>query len=275
MPKHLMTILVALLATFDISHSAKPERFSYKGINYQVVEIADVQGSEVTLLTDTGKEINVPARFLSFKLRDMVEKFVKEQEAQAFTIDGINSENAKKLQAALLQAAQEGTGIKRWIAGTVANNSPDEGLLIFSSSTALPLKHDRKGNPLPQQRVKNAAVFMDGLVFLEGSPRHAGNTLVEYFAWDSGKRIEINSERIPHLTLKPQSPRALFKERQWTNTQGKTLTAALLSINKDSGQFRRNDGSRFTYPLEKLTAKDRKLIETAIEERLHKLQSTL
>ena len=99
--------------------------------------------------------------------------------------------------------------------------------------------------------------------------------MVEYFVWDSGKRIEINSELIPHLTLKPQPPRALFKERQWTNTQGKTLTAALLSINKDSGQFRRNDGSRFIYPLEKLTAKDRKLIEKAIEERLQKLQSTL
>ena len=275
MPKYLMTIVVALLGTFDISHSAKPERFSYKGITYQVVEIADVQGAEVTLLTDTDKEVNVPARFLSFKLRDMVEKFVKEKQAEAFTIDGINSENAKKLQATLLQAAQEGTGIKRWIAGTVANDSPGEGILIFSSSAALPLKHDRKGNPLPQQRVKNAAVFIDGVVFLEGSPRHAGNTLVEYFAWDSGKRIEINSERIPHLTLKPQPPRPLFEERQWTNTQGKTLTAALLSIHKDSGRFRRNDGSRFTYPLLKLQTEEQKLIEKAIEERLQKLKSTL
>ena len=120
-----------------------------------------------------------------------------------------------------------------------------------------------------------AAVFIDGGVFLEGSPRHAGNTLVEYFAWASGKRIEINSERIPHLTLKPQPPRPLFEERQWTNTQGKTLTAALLSIHKDSGRFRRNDGSRFTYPLEKLQAEEQKLIEKAIEERLQKLKSTL
>jgi hypothetical protein len=275
MCKQILTILIAMLATEGIACSAKPERFSYKGTTYQVVEITDVKGSEVTLRTDKGEDVSVPARFLSFKLRDMAQKFVTAKRVAATTVDGISSENAKNLQRTLVEAARGGTGIRRWIAGTVSNESPEGGILIFSASTALPAKHDRKGVPLPQQRVKNSAIFIEGVVFLDGSRRHAENTLVEYFAWDTGKRVDFKSQLIPHLTLKPQTPKALFEERQWTNTDGKTLTAALLAVDKESGQFKRDDGTRFAYPLKKLTPEDRKLIEKVVQDRLKKLQSTL
>ena len=275
MRKPIITMLIALLATEEIARSAKPERFSYKGTTYQVVEITEVKGTDVTLRTDKDEEVIVPARFLSFKLRDMAQKFVTAKRAAATTVDGITSENAKNLQLTLMQAAREGTAIKRWIAGTVSNESPEGGILIFSTSTALPAKHDRKGNPLPQQRVKNAAIFIEGVVFLESSRRHPENTLVEYFAWDTGERIEFKSQLIPHLTLKPQAPKALFEERQWTNSNGKALTAALLAVDKQSGKFRRNDGSRFAYPLKNLQPEDQELIEKAVAARLKKLQSTL
>ena len=275
MYKHILTILVALLCTAEISLAAKPERFSYKVTTYQVVEVTNVKGSEVTLRTDKGEEVNVPARFLSFKIRDMAEKFVKAKQAAAFTIAGIDSENARQLELTLMQAARSGTGIRRWIAGTTSNESVEGGMLIFSASSALPVRHDRKGNPLPLQRVKNSSIFIDGLVFLESSRRHAENTVVEYFAWDTGKRIEFKSQMIPHLMLKPQAPKPLFEQRQWTNTDGKTLTATLLAIDDKSGQFKREDGTRFNYPLEKLQPEDRKLIEKVVEERIEKLQSTL
>ena len=273
--KQIMTILIAMLAIEAIACAAKPERFSYKGKTYQIVEIIDVKGPDVTLRTDKGEEISVPGRFLSFKLRDMTEKFLKAKQAASMTIDGIASENAKELQLTLMQAARGGTGIRRWIAGTTSNESPEGGVLIFSTSSALPVKHDRKGNPLPQQRVKNAAIFIDGVVFLEGSRRHADNTLVEYFAWDTGKRMDFKSQLIPHLTLKPQPPKVLFEERQWTNTEGKTLTAALLALDKESGRFKRADGSRFAYPLKKLTPEDQQLIEKTVQDRLQRLKSTL
>ena len=57
MYKHILTILVALLCTAEISLAAKPERFSYKGTTYQVVEVTNVKGSEVTLRTDKGEEV--------------------------------------------------------------------------------------------------------------------------------------------------------------------------------------------------------------------------
>ena len=264
-----------MLAIEAIACAAKPERFSYKGKTYQVVEIIDVKGPDVTLRTDKGEEISVPGRFLSFKLRDMSEKFLKAKQVASMTVDGIASENAKELQLTLMQAARGGTGIRRWIAGTTSNESPEGGVLIFSTSSALPVKHDRKGNPLPQQRVKNSAIFIDGVVFLEGSRRHTDNTLVEYFAWDTGKRMDFKSQLIPHLTLKPQPPKVLFEERQWTNTEGKTLTATLLALDKESGQFKRDDGSRFAYPLKKLTPEDQQLIEKTVQDRLKRLKSTL
>ena len=268
-------ILMAMIAIGEMTWAAKPERFSYKGETYQIVEITDVKGSNVTLRTDKGEEIIIPARFLSFRLRDMTEKFLREKQAASVTVDGIASENAKQLQHTLLQAARTGTGIRRWIAGTTSNESPEGGTLIFSSSSALPVKHDRKGNPLPQQRVKNSAIFIEGLVFLEDSRRHAENTVVEYFALDTGKLMDFKSQLIPHLTLKPQPPQVLFEQRQWTNTEGKTLTATLLALDKESGQFKRDDGSRFVYPLKKLTPEDQQLIEKVVQDRLKKLKSTL
>ena len=280
MRRQIILVFIALFATTAIIHSARPERFSYKGKTYQVVDIIDVKGSDVTLRTDKGEEVIVPVRFLSFKLRDKAEEFLKAKNAAAMTIDGIASEDARNLELSLMQAAREGTAIKRWIAGTVSNESPEDGILIFSSSTALPVKFDRKGNPLPQNRIKNSAIFIEGVVLLEGSRRHAENTLVEYFAWDTGKRVEINKQLIPHLTLKPQSPKALFEERSWTNTDGKTLTASLSAIKQETGkektgQFRRADGSRFSYPISKLTSTDQQLIENAVQQRLKKLKSTL
>ncbi len=256
MCKQIIPLLIAMLATTAVIHSARPERFSYKGKTYQVVKIIDVKGSDVTLRTDKGEQVSVPVRFLSFTLRDKAEEFLKAKNAAAMTIDGIASVDARNLELSLMQAAREGTAIKRWIAGTVSNESPEDGILIFSSSTALPVKFDRKGNPLPQNRVKKSAIFIEGVVLLDGSRRHAPNTLVEYFAWDTGERVEIKSQLVPRLTLKPQDPKALFGERPWTNSDGKTLTAALLSIKEKTGQFQRADGSRFAYPIGKLTSTD-------------------
>ncbi|MFP6873048.1 MAG: hypothetical protein VCA55_06000 [Verrucomicrobiales bacterium] len=268
-------VLLAILAATASTSSARPERFSYKGKTYQAVDIIDVKGTDVTLLTDKEEQISVPIRFLSFKLRDKAAEFVKAKNAAAMTIDGIASEDAKNLQLSLIQAAQEGTAIKRWIAGTVSNESVEGGVLIFSATTALPAKFDRKGNPLPQKRVKNSAIFIEGVVLLDGIRRHAPNTLVEYFAWDTGERVEIKSQLVPRLTLKPQDPKVLFEERSWTNTEGKTLIAALLAIKKETGQFRRADGSRFAYPISNLAATDQQLIEKAVQERIKKLKSTL
>jgi hypothetical protein len=53
----------------------------------------------------------------------------------------------------------------------------------------------------------------------------------------------------------------LVEERDWTNTDGKTLKAALVSVTSGKGFFKRSNGRTFTYEIAKLSEADQKLIE--------------
>jgi hypothetical protein len=52
----------------------------------------------------------------------------------------------------------------------------------------------------------------------------------------------------------------LIAERTWTNADGRSLTAALLSVSGESATFRRPDGRTFSYEITQLSEDDQKLI---------------
>ena len=60
---------------------------------------------------------------------------------------------------------------------------------------------------------------------------------------------------------KPKADGPLVPQRTWTNTDGKKLKAALLSVDGDKGKFLRSTGSTFSYDITKLSEEDQKLIK--------------
>jgi hypothetical protein len=57
----------------------------------------------------------------------------------------------------------------------------------------------------------------------------------------------------------------LVADREWTSADpnARKIPAALVSVNNGIGHFKRPDGSTFDYPLNKLSAADRKIAEDA------------
>ena len=273
---HLLIIII--ICMIDSSPAQRPERISYGGKSYQVTQIIEINGQNATLRTTDNKSITVPIRFLTTRLKGQVEKLQKQMKTaagKAQTKLSVISANASETEIAIQKSIIEGTPLKRWVNGTVSNEQSDDGLLVVSSISSIEVKLDRNGVPLPPKKIKGGAIFINGLVMIEGAGKKAENTHVEYTAWDTGEKVEFNNETIPKLTLKKIEPRALVAERTWTNNSGNTLIASLSSVIKEVVQFEGADGKSFKYPIEKLSEEDQKLINDTIEKRYKELKSTL
>ena len=273
-------ILSATLLLFIVLGSAqRPERLSYKGKTYQIVEILGVKDDKASLRTTDNKTITIPVRFLSSRLRAKAENLQKRldkiKDSNTGTSLSVVRANASETEIAIQQSIIQGTPLKRWVNGTVANDQPEGGLVVISSVTALDMKLDRDGVPLPPKKVKGSAIFINGAVMIEGAGKKPFNQHVEYIAWDTGKRIEHNGLQIPTLSLKKVVPMALVKERTWTNAGGNRLIASLSSVIDGEGNFERSDGTKFKYPIEKLSEDDQKIINDTIKARYDDLRSTL
>ncbi|MDG2125405.1 MAG: hypothetical protein P8J87_17005 [Verrucomicrobiales bacterium] len=60
-------------------------------------------------------------------------------------------------------------------------------------------------------------------------------------------------------------PKNLVESRTWTNADGNSLTAALISVSGDTGSFRKANGQTFSYAISKLSEGDREIISKASE----------
>ncbi len=60
-------------------------------------------------------------------------------------------------------------------------------------------------------------------------------------------------------------PKVLFTQRNWTSKDGKTMSAALLSVSGTTGTFMMGT-KKFTMKLDKLSDEDQKSIEEAVKE---------
>ena len=56
-------------------------------------------------------------------------------------------------------------------------------------------------------------------------------------------------------------PKYLFDERTWTNADGRTMKAALMSLAGTTGKFRFSNGRTFDYDISKLSEADQKEIK--------------
>ena len=262
-----------------LSSAQRPERLSYKGNSYQIVEIVEVKDDKASLRTTDNKTITIPVRFLSSRLRAKAENLQKRldkiRNLNDSTSLSVVKANASETEIAIQQSIIQGTPLKRWVNGTVSNDQSDAGLVVISSVTALDFKLDREGVPLPPKKVKGSAIFISGAVMIEGAGKKPFNQHVEYIAWDTGQRIKHNGQQIPKLSLKKVEAQLLVKERTWTNAGGNRLIASLASVIDGVGNFQRSDDTEFKYPIEKLSEEDQKVINDTVKERYNELRSTL
>ena len=262
-----------------MSSAQRPERLSYKGKSYQIVEIVEVKDDKASLRTTDNKTITIPVRFLSSRLRAKAENLQKRldkiRNSNGSTSLSVVKANASETEIAIQQSIIQGTPLKRWVNGTVANDQSDDGLIVISSVTALDIKLDRDGVPLPPKKVKGSAIFITGPVMIEGAGKKPFNQHVEYIAWDTGQRIKHNGQQIPKLSLKKVEAQLLVKERTWTNAEGNKLVASLASVIDGVGNCQRSDDTQFKYSIEKLSEEDQKVINDTVKERYNDLRSTL
>ena len=277
--RFLIILSATLFSCIALSSAQRTERLSYKGTTYQIIEILDVKDDKASLRTTDNKTITVPVRFLSSTLRVKAENLQKRlgkiRNSNTATTLSVVKANASETEIAIQQSIIQGTPLKRWVNGTVANKQIKGGLLVISSVTALNFKLDRDGVPLPPKKVKGSAIFMNGLVMIEGAGKKSFNQHVEYIAWDTGQRIEHDGQRIPKLSLKKVEAQLLVNERTWTNSGGNKLVASLASVIDGVGNFQRSDDTEFKYPIEKLSEDDQKVITDIIKKRYNDLRSTL
>ena len=130
------------------------------------------------------------------------------------------------------------------------------------------------GGPTKGNGIPHTLVFApDGKLIFEGHPsapefekavKKALKEVTATAAPASGLSPKPGAEPSPTKPgIKPTASAALVAERAWTNTDGKKMLAALVSVDGDTGKFKKKDGSTFTYPVSKLIEEDQTTIKEA------------
>jgi hypothetical protein len=88
-----------------------------------------------------------------------------------------------------------------------------------------------------------------------GEPKPAGSKL--------GSSSGLGSSSLGSAAAKPVKPGALIPLRTWKSADGRSMSAALLSVDGANGKFKKSDGTTFTMPLSRLAEDDQKVIEEA------------
>jgi hypothetical protein len=92
-----------------------------------------------------------------------------------------------------------------------------------------------------------------------GSSAAAGGSLAE----KGEKPAAAGSSLGPVAGAKPVKSGVLLPMRTWAAADGRTLSAALVSVQGGNGKFKKADGTTFTLALDKLSEDDRKIAEDA------------
>ena len=127
-----------------------------------------------------------------------------------------------------------------------------------------------KGNGIPHTLVFNTT----GALVFEGHPADADfekavkkalKEVAAAAAPSGGLTPKPGTAPSTKPGTKPAVSGALVSERAWTNTDGKVMMAALISVDGDNAKFKKKDGSTFTYPISKLVEADQTTIKEAAE----------
>ncbi len=158
--------------------------------------------------------------------------------------------------------------------GIHAQGGTDEEILkpIKAAKIKYPIAKSGSG-PLPVTGIPHMFVF-DAAGKLAWQGHGAGDAekairkaLKDVKAGGAGAETAGSSSPTPSASSSstPAAPAVLIPERSWTNADGKQLTAALLGVSGDDGNFRRRDGTKFSYPLTKLVQADQDAIQAALK----------
>jgi Planctomycete cytochrome C/SLA1 homology domain 1, SHD1 len=76
---------------------------------------------------------------------------------------------------------------------------------------------------------------------------------------EEGAKLEGGAEAAPAITETPTA--TVNQVQEWTNSDGKSLKAAFVSADDSAVTLRKEDGQEIKYPLNKLSAESRQLVE--------------
>lgn len=123
----------------------------------------------------------------------------------------------------------------------------------------------REGNGIPHSLVFDST----GKMVFEGHPANADFDKAVRKAMKGATATAEAGESSSGLAPKPSSlatkAAVLVPERSWTNSSGKAMVAALISVDGDTAKFKKKDGSVFTYAVSKLNEDDQATIKEAVE----------
>ncbi len=115
-------------------------------------------------------------------------------------------------------------------------------------------------SPVPSKGIPHMIVFgADGNLVFAGHPANP----------DAEKAIKAALKKVgdpggasgdADSSLLAPRPETLVELRTWTNAEGKTMKAKLLSVENGTGKFAFADGRTFDYALDKLSDEDQKVV---------------
>lgn len=155
------------------------------------------------------------------------------------------------------------------VIGAHCQNASDAEILekVKSTKVKFPVTTGTSG-PVQFSGIPHSCIFgPDGELLFHGHPddkdfdkalRQAMKAADAAGVTAAGKDQDKEKPAVSGLSGAPLVP-----DRTWTNTDGKPLAAALLSVSNGQGKFRKKDGSLFNYPINKLSSSDQEMITEA------------
>ena len=149
------------------------------------------------------------------------------------------------------------------IVGAEVQGTPESGIKAFAKEHKIefPLVQGTT-RPATLSGIPHVAIFNPAgeLVFAG----HPGDPRAE-------EAIENGLKEVTDATLAsiaggdggPLTPKQLVAEREWTNTDGQKMRAAVVELKGDTVTFRIHDGRHIPYDLNKLSSADQEAIRSA------------
>lgn len=183
-----------------------------------------------------------------------------------------------------LSKRYDGKGLQ--VVGLHSQEAPDEEIKAMVKKLKIPFPVTTGGGgPTSENTIPRAMVFnTSGVRIFEGRPTDAGfekavkKALKDVAAGSASgssaaaggslaekgeKPAAAGSSLGPVAGAKPVKSGVLLPMRTWAAADGRTLSAALVSVQGGNGKFKKADGTTFTLALDKLSEDDRKIAEDA------------
>jgi hypothetical protein len=157
------------------------------------------------------------------------------------------------------------------VVGLHVQNATDDEITEVSKKLKIkfPVTKGGNGGPIKVSGIPHSAVFdATGKLVFEGHPADkdfdkAVDKALKTVTAAAGSSSGLGPKPGTTPSTKPAAAAVLIPERAWTNSDGKKMMAALVSVEGDNARFKKKDGSTFTYPLSKLVEEDQTTIKEA------------